>query len=224
MAKSTRNKLNLKEPIHHLITIGEFSERIKRKPDSIFEDFDVKYAIEVLQRNCLSNNSGNAKCILEKADLKAYIPRSSRGRLKKYKDYPERLYREVETYREKLEKELPKRGKTLRQVKEVIERYTGHKPKILVSKFTLRDMAMYIVAVKSGVGYGTLRNFYYPLKEKKPLLIITSTDKGHPLYRYREAYSEYIIKNHTDIPEIFDRLQKKIVEFLKNSPKLIPSP
>ncbi|MDA2920334.1 hypothetical protein MYX76_12725 [Desulfobacterota bacterium AH_259_B03_O07] len=137
MRKHTRKQLDLKEPIHRLITVGEFLQRVKSDPNSTHEDFNVRYAVEKLSDACLFDNDksggkalltfvsykrklklvsgktfkNNPEKILEKAGLKAYILKHPRRTLDKYRHNPERLLLEVDTLTNELRESLPKRGR-----------------------------------------------------------------------------------------------------------------
>jgi len=101
----------------------------------------------------------------------------------------------VDAYAEKLKNDLPKRGRTPEQIREVIGKYTGQKfTRRLSSKGekpvdklgTLRNIALCIVAVNSGTSYKTLYNFYYPIKKKNLFSALAQirstiyTDTGKP--------------------------------------------
>ena len=79
----------------------------------MFTDFDVKYAVEILANWCSSNDrlrKKNGVRILKKARLTAFIPNTSRGYLKEYRENPERMLSEVKLRVSKLKEVLPQKS------------------------------------------------------------------------------------------------------------------
>lgn len=186
--------------IHRLITEREFLRRIPKDPYSAFTNFDVKYAVEMLGKWCRLGDErlkSKGARILKKARLTAYIPKTSRGYLKVYRDNPERLLSEVMLRASKLKVVLPKRAKSEWEKLEVIRKLidpedAGKSIDRFFPPKSLKDrtnIALGLIAYDNGVSYDTVSNLYEKLKK-------TSTKVGTPPYLddYKKAYNDYVIR------------------------------
>ena len=234
MSKNTKingkPKLN-KHPIHRLITVEEFLKRVKKDPNSIYEDFDVKYAIEKLSNAYLPDNSewkNKAKQILQKAGLKAYIPKDSKSKLKKYKHNPTRLIQEVDTLSCILNESLPKRGRKPEEIEKAI-RELDKEGRLTDEDLenpewdwrTSRNMAIGYIAIVNNLKFKTVFNFYYNCKKsvKESIKRIKENPNSldvNPksfLHNYNQAYNDYLIKEHKthEYHEIAKRLQEALL-------------
>lgn len=80
-------KLNLNASIHRLITVGEFLSHVKGSAWAIFYNYDVRRAVEILQRLCRDGKPREvrgAKGVLTEAGLSAFIPKEALHRQTAY--------------------------------------------------------------------------------------------------------------------------------------------
>ena len=84
LAKSTSSLPELEDRyIHENLTVGEFRRAIKNNPNDICNDFEIKYAVEVLQFVSLHHSierSRIARKILSDVGLSAFIPNNATKR------------------------------------------------------------------------------------------------------------------------------------------------
>jgi hypothetical protein len=173
--------------IHRRITEQELLKKIDEDPDSVFTDFDVKYGVERLGKWCSLGDDRlkkNGKRILKKAGLTAYIPKSSRGSLKVYKEYPGLLLAEVKERANKLKEDLPKRAKSRREKLKAIQKSIDPKAtvKSIGSYFPPKSrgdrthIALGWIAYDNHVSFYTVLNLYEKIKKKQ------SEDRHSPLF------------------------------------------
>ncbi len=185
--------------IHRRIKEQAFLKKIAKDPDSVFTDFDVKYAVERLGKWCRIGDDWlkkNGTRILKKAGLNAFIPKTSRGYLKEYRENPERLLSEVRLWVSELKEVLPKRAKSKSEKLEAIQKLidpedTGKSIGRYFPSKSLSDrtnIALGCIAYRNGVSFDTVSNLYEKIRK-------TRSKVGTPPYLddYKKAYNEYVI-------------------------------
>lgn len=201
--KAKNSKSNVR--IHRRISEREFLKRVAKDPESVFTDFDVKYAVKVLRDWCrfpiYVGRKSNGVRILKKAGLNAYIPKTSRGILKVYRENPDRLLSEVKLQASKLKQVLPKRAKSDNEKLQVIRMLIDSKatlksigryfPSKSLSDYT--NIALAWFAYDNGVSFYTVLKLYEKLKKNR-----SKVDTPSWLDDYNDAYIDYVFKEQLE--------------------------
>lgn len=166
--------------IHANITVSEFFELVKHNPYSIMNNFEVRYAIEVLQHEAVNGSPRTSKIareLLREIGLKAFIPKGA-GHPKS----PNAAMRYLKKYRFKLYDEIDKTEKSVRliwhkhpsdQVGNAVREIVGELYKFSPKESDIKEivkgersahatnLALSIEAWAFGISYSSLHKFYY---------------------------------------------------------------
>lgn len=169
--------------IHEKITVSEFLKAIQDNPYSIMTNFDVRYGVEVLQRQAKQGSPEKSKIareLLKKAGIKAFIPKGAGH--PKSPNAIMRYLRNEKKFRFKLYEEIDKTEKTVQliwhnyppaqvgnAVREIVEELYKFPLKESVIKEIVKgersahatNLALSIEAWAIGVSYSPLHKFYY---------------------------------------------------------------
>jgi hypothetical protein len=188
--------------IHKKITVSELLKAIQDNPHSIMTNFDVRFGVEVLQRQAKQGSPEKSKIareILKKAGLKAFIPKGAGH--PKSRNIIMRYLRNNKKFRFMLYEEIDKTEKTVRlisykyppaqvgnAVREIVEELYEFSLKEPAIKEIIKgersahatNLVLSIEAWAMGVSYSPIHKFYYSSKtvEERREYFEQKDDKG----------------------------------------------
>ena len=197
--------------IHENITVSEFLDSVKKDPYSIYTNFEVKYAIQVLQYKSIHEDQSGSKIsreLLREAGLIAFIPKGASN-----PKSPNPIWRYWKKHETELFDEIYNIERKVRSIghkydddaiKEIIKEIYGKNPsQSLINRIkegerssSAINLTLSIFSIQENIAYYTLHKFYFK----------TETVKR------RKQYLEYINKGKRGVET--SKLEKHPIEVI----------
>ncbi len=213
--------------IHENIKVSEFLDSVKKDPYSIYTNFEVKYAIQVLQYKSIHEDQSSSKIsreLLREAGLIAFIPKGASNPKspnpiwRYWKKHETELFDEIYNIERKVRSIWHKYDKTQIDdaIKEIIKEIYGKNPsQSLINRIkegerssSAINLTLSIFSIQEYIKYYPLHKFYFK----------TETVKR------RKQYFEYINKNKRGVEisklETQERLKEIKLDKLRTDRKL----